>query len=121
MTISEPLPEKKPKVVTIDQKLDVQYCIPNWARDEQIKVNTARVPGRLQAVHDVRPEPIALVNFGPSLNDTWEKIREFRFVMTCSGAHKFCVERGIIPTHHIDVDPREHKIKLIGEPQKGTE
>lgn len=77
--------------------------------------------GRIEAHHDLRAEPIALVNFGPSLNDTWEKIREFKFVMTCSGAHKFCVDHGIVPTHHIDVDPREHKIKLIGTPQPTTE
>jgi len=79
------------------------------------------VKGRIEAHHDLRAEPIALVNFGPSLNDTWEKIREFKFVMTCSGAHKFCVDHGIVPTHHIDVDPREHKIKLIGTPQPTTE
>lgn len=127
MTIVEPVPETEAppalrgKRLALDEKLNVQYCIPHWLRDEQIKVNTANVKGRIEAVYDLRPEPIALINFGPSLNDTWEKIREFKYVMTCSGAHKFLVDRGIIPTHHIDVDPREHKIELIGTPQAGTE
>ena len=41
--------------------------------------------------------------------------------MTCSGAHKFLVERGIIPTYHLDLDPRPHKIGMLGEPQKQTQ
>ena len=41
--------------------------------------------------------------------------------MTCSGAHKFLVDRGIIPTFHLDLDPRSHKISMLGTPQKETE
>ncbi len=68
-----------------------------------------------------RPEPVAVVNFGPSLNDTWEQIRDFTYVITCSGAHRFLVERGILPTWHVEVDPRAHKVELIGPPQQATE
>ncbi len=107
--------------LAMNEKVAVQYCIPNWLRDEQIKVNTAKVKGRVEAVYDLHTEPIALVNYGPSLNDTWEQIKDFKFIMTCSGAHKFMVERGIIPTYHIDVDPRPHKVELIGQPQQGTQ
>lgn len=113
--------EKSPKILNLEDKLKVSYCIPTWLRDEQIKVNISKVKGRLQPSYDIRTEPIALVSYGPSLNETWEKIRDFKYVMTCSGAHKFLVERGIIPTWHIDVDPRAHKIELIGTPQKETE
>ena len=109
------------KRLSLDEKLKVSYCIPDWLKVEQIKANTRNVKGRISAVYELNQEPIALVNYGPSLNDTWEKIREFKYVMTCSGAHKFCVERGIISTHHIDVDPRDHKVELIGQPQKETE
>src|SRR5437868_1359028 len=98
------------KMITLEEELNVQYCIPNWLRDEQIKINIAKVKGRIEAVYDLRDEPIALVNFGPSLNDTWEQIRDYKHVMTCSGAHKFCVDHGITPTYHIDVDPRPHKV-----------
>jgi hypothetical protein len=55
------------------------------------------------------------------LHQTWEQIREFKYVMSCSGAHKFLVEHGIVPTWHVEVDPRKHKVGLLGEPQKGTE
>jgi uncharacterized Rossmann fold enzyme len=120
-TIIDSKTEKKTRMLTLTEKLDVRYCIENWLRDEQIRLNCANVKGRIEANYEKRSEPIAVVNFGPSLKHTWEKIKEFKFVMTCSGAHKFCVEHGIVPTHHIDVDPRLHKVMLLGEPQKETE
>jgi hypothetical protein len=44
--------------------------------------------------------------------------------MTCSGSIKFLWERGFRPEqfkawYHLDVDPREHKIELIGKPHRG--
>jgi len=105
----------------MEEPLKIGYCVSHDFRDLQIKSNTARVKERVTPHLEKRTDPIALVNFGPSLNDTWEEIKKFKYVLTCSGAHKFLVDRGIIPTWHIDVDPREHKIKLIGQPQKETE
>ena len=100
----------------------VTYCIPIWLRDEQIRQNLLRPEvGRIQPHYERRPEPVAVVGFGPSLNDTWEKVREYQYVISCSGAHRFLVERGIVPTWHVEVDPRAHKVKLIGPPQKETE
>jgi len=98
----------------------VDYCVPTWLRDEQIKRAIERPIPRLTPVTDLRDEPIACVGYGPSLNDTWGHLSQFKYVMSCSGAHKFLVEKGIIPTYHIEVDPREHKVGLIGDPQKGT-
>jgi hypothetical protein len=109
------------------QKQKVTYCVPEWLRDEQIKINCARVKGRIQNVYDKRvddagnPVPVAVVCFGPSLQHTWEQVKDFKYIISCSGSHKFLVERGIIPTWHVEVDPRPHKIKLIGEPQSNTE
>jgi hypothetical protein len=99
----------------------VSYCLPLWLRDEQIRVNIAALPARLEPHYEVREEPIALVAYGPSLNQTWEDVRRFKYVMTCSGSHKFLIERGIVPTWHVDVDPREHKMGLIGEPHPDVE
>lgn len=110
-----------PKRITLEEKLAVQYCIKPWQKMEQIKANIARVPGRIKEVIELRTEPIALVNFGPSLQQTWEQVGNFKFVMTCSGAHKFLVDRGIIPTFHLDVDPRPHKVTLMGPPHKDVE
>lgn len=98
------------------------YCIPLWLRDEQIKANIDRISGRIQR-HEgkVRDEPIAVVCYGPSLDDTWEEIKSFQYIITCSGAHKFLIDHGIVPTWHCDVDPRPHKAKLIGTPHKDVE
>jgi FkbM family methyltransferase len=101
-------------------KLDVVYCIPLEQRDAQMRENIARIRPRIQP-GPITHEPIAIVGFGPSLNDTWEEIRKFKYIFTGSGSHKFLVDRDIIPTHHAEVDPREHKIDLMGTPQVGTE
>lgn len=109
------------KTLDVTQPQDTTYCIPLWLRDEQIKQAIARIPARIQPVAEPRSEPIAVVGFGPSLTDTWEEIKRFQYIVTCSGSHKFLVERGVIPTHHVEVDPRPHKVALIGPPQEGTE
>ena len=101
-------------------KLEVVYCIPLEQRDAQMRENIARYPLRIQP-GSITQEPIAIVGFGPSLNDTWEEIKKFKYVFSGSGSHKFLVDRGIIPTHHAEVDPREHKIGLMGTPQQGTQ
>ncbi len=100
----------------------VSYCIPTWLRDLQIEANIKRARiGRIEAYQELRSESVAIVCFGPSLVDTWDKIRDFKFIVSCSGAHKFLIERGIVPTWHVEVDPREHKIKLIGQPHADVE
>ena len=101
-------------------KLEVVYCIPLEQRDAQMRENIARYPLRIQP-GPITQEPIAIVGFGPSLNDTWPEIKKFKYVFSGSGSHKFLVDRGIIPTHHAEVDPREHKIGLMGTPQQGTQ
>jgi len=108
------------KRLNVKEKQKVAYCIPDWLRDEQIKKAVDRVKGRIQP-GEKKNEPIAVVGFGPSLNETWEQIRNFKHVISCSGAHKFLVDRGITPTYHLEVDPRSHKVQLIGEPRKEVE
>lgn len=99
----------------------VSYCIDTRLRDEQIKINLNKVKERFQPSEGKRKEPIAVVCFAPSLNDTWEQLKDFKYIMTCSGAHKFLIDRGIIPTYHVDLDPREHKIKILGTPHNNVE
>jgi FkbM family methyltransferase len=113
---------KKPKIIedVEKSKIEVQYCIPLEQRDAQVRESTQRIKGRIQP-GPITNEPIAIVGFGPSLNDTWQELRKFKYIMTGSGSHKFLVDRGIIPTHHVEVDPREHKIGLMGPPQPQTE
>ena len=108
------------KTLKVSDKHNTKYCIPDWLRDEQIKQSIARVKGRI-APGKRRKDPIAIVGYGPSLNDTWEQIKKFKYVMSCSGSHKFLVDRGITPRFHVEVDPRPHKVQLIGKPRKRTE
>ena len=63
-----------------------------------------------------KPEWLSLVCFGPTLHDTWKDIK--RPIMTCSGAHNFLVERGIVPDYHIECDPRPHKVVTTAKPQR---
>ena len=109
------------KILDINKPQKVSYCIPLWLRDEQVRINTVAIKGRIQPNYDLRTEPIAIVCYGPSLKDTWSQISQFKYIMTCSGAHKFLIEHGIIPTWHTEVDPRPHKIKLVGTPHKDVE
>jgi uncharacterized Rossmann fold enzyme len=109
------------KRLDINEKQDVQYAVPLWLRDEQVRVNSARVPGRIQPNYDKRQDPVAIVCYGPSLNETWEQVRGFPFIISCSGAHKFLLERGIVPSWHVEVDPRDHKVELLGLPHAEVE
>lgn len=113
--------EKAPKQLDAASKQEVSYCIPLWLRDEQIKLAIQRVKARIQPHYDLRADPCAIVCYGPSLNDTWEKVRDFKYIFSCSGSHKFLLERGIVPTWHVEVDPRAHKVELMGPPHKDVE
>jgi len=107
------------KVLDPATKYKTEYCIPLWLRDEQIKVACELPIPRLQPPDNPKvtsSEPVAIVCFGPSLHDTWEQIRDYKTIFTCSGSHKFLLEKGILPTYHVEVDPREHKVTLLGEP-----
>ena len=65
--------------------------------------------------------PIAVVGYGPSLNATWERLRDFSTIISTSKAHDFLVERGIIPKMHMDLDSRIHKVEFLTKPQKGVQ
>lgn len=103
-----------------DEPQAVSYCIPLPLRDLQIESAIRRVPGRIQPAYEPRSEPCAVVCFGPSLIDTWEEVRNFKYIFSCSGSHKFLADRQIVPTFHVEVDPRPHKVQLIGSPSPET-
>lgn len=109
------------KQLDIATKQNVSYCIPLSLRDEQIKINLVKVPGRVVPEPELRNDEIAIVCYAPSLKDTWQQLKNFKYIMTCSGAHKFLLERGIVPSYHVDLDPREHKLKLLGTPDHNVQ
>lgn len=110
------------KTLDASKPQEVTYAIPLWLRDEQVRAACRKTVPRIEAVEKRGDgEPIAIVCYGPSLNDTWEQLRGFRTIMTCSGAHRFLIDRGIIPTYHVEVDPRAHKTLLVGPPHPDVE
>lgn len=106
--------------IDVTQKQKTSYCIPLWLRDEQIKAAIKRVSDRIQP-GELKTEPCAVVCYGPSLNDTWEQLKNYKYIFSCSGSHRFLLERGIVPTWHVEVDPREHKVELLGAPDPRVE
>jgi FkbM family methyltransferase len=110
------------KVLDLNAKHDVQYCVSLEIRDTQIRTNIRKVPGRIQQ-GEFKKDRVAIVGYGPSLAENWQKIRDFSVVFTCSGSHKFLLSKGLNPRefrhwYHVEVDPREHKIELLGEPHR---
>ena len=97
------------------------YCIENDLREDQMQVAVSRIPGRLSHADSTSDEPIAIVCYGPSLNKTWNELKNFKKIITCSGAHQFLIEKGIVPNYHVDLDPREHKVRMLGTPHKDVE
>jgi hypothetical protein len=100
--------------IEFDQTYGTGYCIPLWLRDIQVKMAVKKVASRVEHYDGRRPEKAAIVGYGPSLKQTWEYLRDFDVIFTTSGAHKFLVDRGIIPAYHVDVDPRAHKVAMLG-------
>lgn len=97
------------------------YAVSETVRDAQVRSALKRSLPRLVPFDGVRSEPIAIVAYGPSLTETWREIRRFRFIFTCSGAHRFLLDRGMTPSWHVELDPRAHKIALIGKPHRRVE
>lgn len=67
---------------------------------------------------DARPigeETLTVVGYGPSLADTWHKVKPP--LITVSGSLNFLLSKGMKPElgkwFHADCDPRPHKIDLI--------
>jgi FkbM family methyltransferase len=108
------------QVADFAKKHNTSYCIDLDTRDRQVIAGSSRVRERIKA-HADHDGHIAVVCYGPSLQETWPLLRNFDKIITCSGAHKFLIDHGIIPTWHAEVDPREHKADLIGTPHKDVE
>lgn len=105
------------------ETLDIQTkgCVSDEVREQYMQYAISRIQGRIQPGPDRAGESIAVVCFGPSLRDDIEKLRNFKYIITCSGAHRYLIDRGIIPTWHVDVDPREHKLEILGQPHPDVE
>jgi len=99
-----------------------RYCVSHDVHDMHVLSCLTRnlPPIPVAKADEKRDEPIAIVCSGPSLAQTCETLRGFKNILTCSGAHNFLIERGIIPTWHMETDPREHKAVFCKTPHKSV-
>lgn len=97
----------------------------NWealgVEPKLIAENSARIRGRINYEEyrndaPLSDEPVAVVGFGPSLKNTWRELHKFKTIFSGSGAHRFLIERDIVPTYHIDSDPHAYKAEILGTP-----
>lgn len=98
--------------------------LPDSKRDEHVAYSLSKGIPQLRDFGETKDDEVALVGFGPSLHDTWQKIRNFRTIFTMSGSHKFLLEKGFKPSdfdnwYHVEIDLHAHKCDLLGTPQKG--
>ncbi len=95
-------------------------------RYEQVKANSAKVKKRLPPPPDVHDRTAVIVCYGPSLNDTWTDLMgQMKFkggdVFSVSGAHDYLLRRDIVPTYHVECDPRAHKADNLTRPSEGVQ
>ena len=68
--------------------------------------------------------PIALVGGGPSLEWTFDDLKEKweggMKVISMNGTHDWLLERGIRPSAHVMIDARAHNARFVQNPQKET-
>lgn len=102
-------------------KLDeVRYCISEEQRQEQVwKAMTRGLP-RFEPVAGVSQQPVGIACYGPSLHQTWQRLKGYSYIFTMSGSHDFLLARDIKPTVHLECDPRPHKAEFLKNPCKDT-
>jgi hypothetical protein len=62
-------------------------------------------------------ERVCLVGGGPSLDDTFDELRDLYFagakVVTVNGSYKWCIDRNIRPSAHIVLDARPENARFV--------
>ena len=76
---------------------------------QNVSANCLSVKDRLQQSQEIHQEEIAIVGYGPTLKETWPSLKSYQTIISTSGAHKFLLDRDIVPTYHVDIDYRERK------------
>lgn len=70
----------------------------------------------------VRPKRegfVSIACYGPSLADTYRDMA--KPIISVSGAHDYLLGKGIVPTWHIECDPRPHKAQMLAKANDETE
>lgn len=70
--------------------------------------------------HELKPDRVCLVGGGPSLDTTFEELRELYFngakVVALNGSAQWLLERNIRPSAHVVLDSREANVRFITKP-----
>ena len=67
-----------------------------------------------------RPEALAIVGGGPSVEANLACIKAFNQVMVCGSAHDHLVSLGVTPTFALAVDAKEDAVEYFQNPQRKT-
>ena len=68
------------QVVDIENvKVTSSYCIPEDRHFDQLNYSVSRIKGRIEPNVVDGKESIAVVCYGPSLLNEWEKIKNFKY------------------------------------------
>lgn len=89
------------------------FAVQNAARHEHIKASVARGLPKVALV-EPHERTMAIVCYGPSLKRFWPYLKDTTAdIFTCSGAHDFLMDRGIVPKGHVATDPRKEQVDFI--------
>lgn len=65
-----------------------------------------------------KDKTIVIVAGGPSLEQTWPLLKDFKKIVTINGAHDYLIERGIRPWAHVTTDARPEASRFVKHPKK---
>ena len=68
----------------------------------------------------IKNEPLAIVAAGPSLNQTIDRVRDFKNVLVCGSAHDHLVRLGVVPTYALVCDGGKEDKGNLSLPQQET-
>lgn len=92
--------------------VDIHTATPVESLKANILKNNSRGHSEVQDLNEWRKGmPIAIVGGGPSLADTLDELRKYKYIMACGSVYDYLVENNIIPTWCVvcDADPVVNK------------
>lgn len=90
-------------------------------RREQILHNIKVHKKRVIVPRIEHQTPLIMVCYGPSIHETWRTaVAEAKtlggHIATNSGAHDFMIAKGVVPTYHVEIDPRPERAEFSETP-----
>jgi uncharacterized Rossmann fold enzyme len=86
----------------------------------RMRENSTRFKGDRLLPKDPHGRSIAICGYGPSLARTWKDVSKCDEVMSTSGAHRFLLNKVVVPDFHVECDPRPHKAYFVRESHRNV-